>query len=480
MSTSQLYVWGQSVAFAAAACFLFFSAHLIVRLTTEARVADRHDQFLELVASTRGRIESELVTTATLSQGMAAMISAMGSQPDSVMQTAVEVLYRSGRHLRNIGLAPDNIVRFVYPVQGNEAALGLRYEDQQDQWPAVRRAIESGGPVLAGPVKLLQGGRGLINRTPVFRPDGSYWGLLSVVIDFDSMLDALGVADDSIMHYALRGSDGLGTQGAMITGDPAVFGQDPILMSLQVPGGSWQLAAIPRQGWLEPAVNGWLVVGYYGTALVLTLLLWAVLRERARAQRATRALQKANRRLSAVNEELERLSETDPLTGLPNRRGLDDVLQVEWRRSRRHGEPLSLLIVDVDEFKRYNDTYGHPQGDACLQRVADTMQQMAQRSGEFLARIGGEEFVLVMPDSGMAEAELQAERLRAAIEALAIPHRLSPVLPVVTVSIGIATLSEDAPATLSELMQQADEALYQAKHLGRNRVVGRGPVEQAL
>lgn len=174
--------------------------------------------------------------------------------------------------------------------------------------------------------------------------------------------------------------------------------------------------------------------------------------------------------LEAANGELARLSSTDALTGLYNRRHFDTALAGELNRAGRSGQPLSLLIVDVDEFKKYNDRQGHPVGDVCLQRVAGALRRNAQRGGEFAARIGGEEFAVVASNLDRAAAAALAARILADIAALAIPHPDSPCGHV-TVSIGCSTcdlcLSRDA----DQLIAQADAALYQAKREGRNRCV---------
>jgi len=174
--------------------------------------------------------------------------------------------------------------------------------------------------------------------------------------------------------------------------------------------------------------------------------------------------------LQETNRELERLSGLDALTGVANRRSLDDQLAREWGRMRRDGRPLSLVLCDVDCFKDYNDRYGNPAGDACLRRVAEALVRAAGRSGDVVARYGGEEFAVVLPETGEDGALPVAERARAAVRDLAIPHAGSPVGAVVTISAGIATaLDEDAgPAAL---LARADAALYAAKRAGRDRVV---------
>lgn len=177
--------------------------------------------------------------------------------------------------------------------------------------------------------------------------------------------------------------------------------------------------------------------------------------------------------LIAVVETLRDLTtqKEDSLTGLANRGAFDLSLQREWRRAQRHSQPLSLVMLDVDCFKLYNDTYGHPQGDACLKSVAATLTSGSQRSGDLVARYGGEEFVLILPATSAQGATVVANRIRQGVEALDIPHARSQVNGHVTVSVGTSTITPQPCTSAETLVGTADEALYQAKHQGRNRVV---------
>jgi diguanylate cyclase (GGDEF)-like protein len=172
--------------------------------------------------------------------------------------------------------------------------------------------------------------------------------------------------------------------------------------------------------------------------------------------------------LQKLNAELAEQSETDALTGVANRRRFDRALAEESNRAQRHGIALSLLLLDIDHFKAYNDRLGHPAGDRCLRQVADTVRTLGQRSSDLLARFGGEEFVLLLPHMAASEAEQHAHRLRTALANAALPHPASPVAGVVTVSIGIAEHRPgDDGATL---LARADAAMYVAKNSGRNRL----------
>jgi diguanylate cyclase (GGDEF)-like protein len=163
---------------------------------------------------------------------------------------------------------------------------------------------------------------------------------------------------------------------------------------------------------------------------------------------------------------LERLASHDALTGIANRRNFDETLEREWRRCRRDAQSLALLMLDVDYFKPYNDTFGHPAGDVCLQRVAQALAQVPLRASDLVARYGGEEFAVILPNASLQGAREVAERLRAAVWQMALPGVAAPV----SVSIGVACLPATPEASPEQLMALADAALYRAKHEGRNRV----------
>jgi len=176
--------------------------------------------------------------------------------------------------------------------------------------------------------------------------------------------------------------------------------------------------------------------------------------------------------LAEQQRQLEELAVKDPLTGLYNRRGFLDIFERELARAKRTGTPLSLAMVDVDYFKRYNDHYGHPQGDRALVFIGQHLQAVARRAADLCARIGGEEFLLLWPETPAKGALQQAEKLRRALELDGLPHAASDISNSLTVSIGGITLEAgDYDANLA--LQAVDDALYEAKHQGRNRVVWR-------
>ena len=168
---------------------------------------------------------------------------------------------------------------------------------------------------------------------------------------------------------------------------------------------------------------------------------------------------------------LARLSHLDGLTGIPNRRALDEVLEREWRRGSRSLRPLSLLMIDIDHFKADNDRCGHLAGDDCLRTVAQTLKLSLGRAADFVGRYGGEEFLAVLPETDADGAQVVAREIIEEMAKIAIPHPASPLAEKITISIGIATAVAKREQQPTCLLQEADSALYRAKQEGRNRIV---------
>ena len=184
----------------------------------------------------------------------------------------------------------------------------------------------------------------------------------------------------------------------------------------------------------------------------------------------TTSLRDRNRQLRDARRQLTDLANVDELTGLGNRRLINKVLQDEINRARRSNSSVAVILLDVDYFKDYNDNYGHPAGDLVLKRLADLMQRATSRAGEMVGRYGGEEFILILPGAAMHSAMRTAERLKELVTAERIPHVKSPMGGIITVSQGLVSVMPEADLTPADIIKQADKALYQAKHDGRNTI----------
>ncbi|MDZ8239964.1 MAG: diguanylate cyclase [Nostoc sp. ChiQUE01a] len=178
----------------------------------------------------------------------------------------------------------------------------------------------------------------------------------------------------------------------------------------------------------------------------------------------------AYQQMQATNEELKRLVNLDPLTQIANRRRFDECFYVEWRRLKRERLPLSLILLDIDFFKRYNDAYGHLMGDNCLRQVASALKSIVQRPADLVARYGGEEFVVILPNTEHEGAIYVAKKMLEAVRNLAIPHAKSGICAYLTVSIGFVSIVPNSKFLPQDLIEAADKALYTAKHQGRDRI----------
>lgn len=520
------------------------------------------------------RLEAELNANVYLAHGMVAFVKAVRTPKDAEFTAALRAMHAFGRHVRNVGAAPGNRISYVFPLKGNEAALGLYFPDVPEQWAAVKKTIERRTTLLAGPVKLRQGGTGLISRTPVFLDDGRYWGLLNLVLDADSLFRAAKLSpQENGVRFALRGRDGEGERGEAFLGDASIFDADSVKVSIAVPGGSWVVAAMPVGGWssgqghlaaletlaillallpatmvyryqqgrlrvaaseqrlrafMETARDGVVVIDDsdiirefnraaesqfgYGADEVIGTSLNALMPEAEARQHdehlrnphqsgvrtMARGRQIVGRRKDgstfpaeitvgnalvdgrriyvgvvrdvterkAFEQQLIDLASTDSLTGALTRRAFLEEATGLCLLARRHARPLSVLMVDADHFKKVNDTHGHHVGDAVLVRLT-TLFRECLRTTDKLGRLGGEEFVVLLPETDREHASVVAERLLHAVRDADIRTDAGDTLKI-TVSIGLATLTTQVP-DIRILLQHADEALYDAKAGGRNR-----------
>ncbi|MFW3613493.1 diguanylate cyclase [Billgrantia antri] len=206
----------------------------------------------------------------------------------------------------------------------------------------------------------------------------------------------------------------------------------------------------------------------FASGIVLAMAVIMLPMHQIYRSREARLLQERER-LAAQNARLVHQAASDGLLGIANRREFERVLKLEWRRAARERQPLSLLMIDIDCFKRFNDTYGHQAGDTCLRGVADVLRSAAARPGDMVARYGGEEMVVLMPHTSMEGAMRMAERIHAMLAERALSFAASPVAQHVTVSIGVSSMLPVRNGNRSVLVQQADEGLYAAKEAGRNR-----------
>lgn len=444
-----------------AAALVVFATEFVTQLMVENHTARQRSEVVSKVATVRAKLEGEINSTLHLTRGLIAYVA---THPDvdinAFSQLASEII-AVGRSVRNIALARNNVLTHMYPLAGNEAALGLVYKDNPKQWPAVKMAMEKRGTVVAGPVNLVQGGQGFIARTPIYTRTGlsgdldnykpRYWGLASIVIDTDDFFLTADIEKElSGIRYAIRGNDGLGAKGSTIHGDASLFDLETVTASIMLPNGSWQIAALPSGGWGPdmatlwlPRMLGWLLAAVIG--LLIASLIWA---------------RAANRRLALH----------DHLTGLPNRRLLEDRLEQMMAYSNRDKSSFAVIYIDLDGFKQVNDEFGHKTGDSLLIEVAKRLQSNV-RAIDTVARIGGDEFIILAHRIGNQQhISAICDTLNQALHAtLFIEHHKVKL----KASMGVALFPEDA-RNIDDLLRKADEQMYVDKHGNKVRQVDFG------
>lgn len=408
------------------------------------------------LSGVRAALEAQLRSAFGETEGIAQLLSADGQISPEHFRDMARQAMASVAHIRHVSLAPDDVIADVYPLLGNRSIIGLDYRQLPDQYPMLQRARDHYSPVLAGPVQLYQGGRGLIYRRPVFLKGHKgvklYWGNVSIVADIDRLLSAAGLDLDPGFEMALRGTDGQGSAGGMIWGDPKLFDEHAVTVNVDVPGGLWQLAASPLGGWPPMSL---FASPLFLFALTCTALFSVFV---AQLNRSNHLINLRNRELKQSQAQLERLAHFDLITGLPNRVLFNQRLQ----QAISHGTPLAVLVLDIDGFKQINDSLGHPMGDLLLQQATARFVQLVD-DDDGLCRLGGDEFAFFLTG---AEAAC-IEQVQGLLQTLQLPFELNGNAALVTGSIGLAWCPEHGQSS-DRLLRHADTAMYAAKESGRN------------
>ena len=373
-------------------------------------------------------------------------------------------------------------VQFIQPISTNLPALGFDLSSEERRRAALMMARNSGRMVATAAIKLVQEPgeeKGLLVFSPLYRGDSAttsedraerHYGFLNGVFRLEELVNQsirmaidgnilIQIVDRTEGEHDVIYSTGRASDSHWLRGLTYEVPLAPVA------GRQWVVQAMPAEAFVN-ARRGYLpalVIGF-GFSFIALLVFFAV-----------RSLRQ-NAELSATKRELEKISLTDALTGLANRRHFDLYLEQEWARARRQGQNIALVMLDIDNFKAFNDEYGHLAGDQCLREVARTLDQVVRRPTDLVARYGGEEFALVLPDTHDALAVAEACRL--AVQTLGIVNEFSDVAPLITISAGVCSLVPTPDMDLEVLIQQADEALYEAKETGRNKVVSAVPTLQ--
>ena len=330
-----------------AAAIVVGGLHIVERLEWERHGQEVRLDTLNRLSAMRARLEGELTGTLAMARALVATVALHRDLSRGDFEIIAREVMAQRRHIRNVTLARGTVITYVYPHEGNAVVVGRDYRDLPDQWPAVERMFETRQPVLAGPVRLLQGGNAVIGRTPIFEtlPDGPPgsgppWGLVAIPISMETLLDSAGISDArSPLRVAIRGSDGMGAQGAMFHGDPAVFGDNPVTLDIVLPGGMWQIAATPVGGWAArpPATRVMLrTLGAVLAALAAALGWFSV--------RYIEAQRQGRRQVSTSEERLSTILAAAPLPLLLIRRDDGTVLYANRRAATQMNSDARMLV----------------------------------------------------------------------------------------------------------------------------------------
>ncbi len=382
-------------------------------------------------ADLRSRAEVELGGVLHITSGLSSYLSVRhASLEQHEMENILRATFLSGNYIRNLGVALGYRLTYVYPVQGNEAAIGLDYREQPHQWPAVEQAINSRKPVMAEQVVLVQGGTAFIYREPIFI-DGEYWGLLSTVVDSDEFLkNTFGSISRSDMDFAVKG-----TSGKLLWGSEDIFANQHALVLGSERG--WQFAVVGRESGQFFLLNVLRMLGW-GLALALAFGLYNLLSHK---------------------RTLAHMALHDVVTGLPNRRLFNERLHQAFALALKYKRPGPVLIfLDINNFKQINDSYGHQAGDFVLQTLGQRLVFCAP-AGASVARWAGDEFVLLLDSLTEAQLKDLMQRLK---KAVGEPLYLQGQSFSVSAAMGYARAFVDA-RTPEELVAAADRQMYQLR-----------------
>lgn len=334
--------------------FLLLIVIALSRLEQARFQKDLRAEVVDQLSQVRSRLESEVNANLYLTRGLVSLVKAYPHFTEAEFKIVGEELLRGRTSVRNIGLSPDNVLNHIFPVEGNEMAIGLVYRDNPDQWPPVERAMLSRKTVISGPLKLIEGDLAFISLTPIWidipgSQEQNYWGVASLVINAATLFNNAGIANDEKrnIELAIRGADGSGAEGAVFFGKTSLFEQQPITMAVILPVGSWQLGAIPKGGWAQSSKHfDWLWFGGITVSVVAGLLVWLWItvqnRQKQILTEAKQAAEKANR---AKSEFLSRMSHElrTPLNAIL---GFGQLLDLGMDASRSTEKQYAMHIMN--------------------------------------------------------------------------------------------------------------------------------------
>jgi diguanylate cyclase (GGDEF)-like protein len=427
--------------------FLVTVSAYLARQDHQITIDQQHNVILNQASHIRANLEHHVNTSLNLTQGMLVYVAHNPDISTAEFERLAKRIMHSTPLLRNVALAPDNVITHIYPLKGNEKAIGLRYLEHSEQREAVLRAINTKSIVIAGPVNLVQGGSGFISRIPIFLDEQQehYWGIASIVIDIEVLYELSGLLQQQLVEYGLKGQDSLGKEGEIFFGDKVIFSEpSSIILPIKLPTGNWFLGARFRHQ--DVAFSTRTIIVFISGVMIsgaLSLLLFLLLN---------------------AFQRVKHIAAYDSLTGLANRHLFQDYLEKAIAQFQRNKIKFALLMLDLDHFKEINDTLGHPVGDRLLKAVAKRLVENSRKS-DVVARLGGDEFIILQHNlSDQSDTVQFAKKILSQFEKV---FEFKKTQLQTSASIGIV-ISDDNNMQKDLLMKNADLALYDAKLAGRS------------
>ncbi|WP_439146227.1 diguanylate cyclase [Vibrio sp.] len=395
----------------------------------------------------RSRIEAAIVSDMYILNNFSTLVTI---NPDSDMKSWDKIaqnIIRDGYHIRLIGLAEDDILNFVYPMEGNEQILGIDYRDHPTQWESVEIARNIGNTFIAGPFDLFQGGQALITRTPIFRDppfNKDYWGVSSAVIDLDELYEDVGIGKiENKYELAIRGANSSGKEGPIFHGEQHVFTNAFATEQVNFPYGGWFLALSGNEHVLMDVP--WYriqIVRLVGYTIMFVLAIGFMIIYRLYRIADSRSMH-------------------DELTMLPNRRYFMYSLKQAFKvTQKQRARTFAVVNIDLDGFKAINDTFGHAAGDQVLIECAKRIKSEL-RVSDLVARIGGDEFLVLLPRIiDEQHASSIVAKLRRAICTTPVVYEVHSIY--LRISVGWI-LHNNNYDDVDALLKAADEKMYEQK-----------------
>lgn len=435
-------VFGALASFLALFCLLAVLVNYLQEVNAREQELEAYYWAGAFATKLRGQLDANLA----VGYGIEAQISVLGDLSQEDLDRVAERLLQKPLNIRHIAVAPNLVVTALYPLAGNEGALGLNYRTHPGQRDAALQAMQSRQVVLAGPLPLVQGtGNHLVARFPVYTTNGREWGLISLIITVPDLLRDAGLHDmEQRYQVALRNL----STSETFSGDANLFSLSNQIYTVPVPGGEWQLAIRPN------AESQWLRSLYWIISLLVSLL----------GATAVFYLRRYHSQQHQHLRELEQITAIDPLTQLTSRYQFNEHLNQLIEECQRTNQSFTVLFIDLDHFKEINDSLGHSIGDELLIQVARTLKNCV-RSYDLLCRFGGDEFIAILKNVNRT-AEIE-NRARIITSCVSESRTIQGAVVNVTCSIGVAVYPTDGTDAAS-LIQHADLAMYESKRTGRN------------